>query len=518
MDKWASLPVVCKGGIDLSLDTLTLGTNKPGAATILQNYEPSIAGGYARIEGYSKWDSTIVPGDTNAPVTGVCAWLGGVFASRFATGTSSNDIYFSAGSGWSKINTSTRPGTINKMRMLNYSLGNQAIFITDGVNPAAKWDGTTYTVINGTGAPTNPKYAEYFNSAIAVSGYGTGNSANTKVSISAPNSDTDFNGADGAVEINVGDIVVGLRRFRDVLYIFCQTSIYSLSGESAADYALDSVTRSVGCLSGDSIIEVGGDLIYLAPDGFRSLAATYRIGDLQLGLLSKPIHPLLLSNNFLATHSPDAYSAVHIHAKNQYRCWVYDTSIPKSTTFGVIGKRLDDPVNVIYEWGTSLGIQPYCAHSEIINNQEVIVMGDPKNGFVYRQESGNDFDGTPVYYIYRSPDLTFNDATLRKVVHKLTVYTQIQGNTQIVLNVQPDIYQTNSLQPLPLNLMSSGGVAVYDTAVYGTDSYSVLAYPMFKLPVIGSGFLIAFQYSGTDSNPPHRIDSYTVEFAEYGRR
>ena len=517
-DRWESNPIICKGGIHLELDTLTLGTTQPGAAAILQNYEPSIAGGYSRIAGYTKWDTNTVPGDSNTPVLGVCAWLGGVFAARYNTATSSNDISFSTGSGWTKINTSPRGGSVSKVRMLNYSYSAPAIYITDGVNPAAKWDGTTYTLVNGTGAPTNPKYAEYFNGSIVLAGYGSGNSANCQISISAATSDTDFNGADGAVAINVGDVVVGLKRFRDTLYIFCQNSIWELTGTGTSTYALDAVTRQLGCLGQDTILEVGGDLIYLAPDGFRSLAATYRIADLQLGLLSKPITPLILANSFTSNNAPDSFSAVHIASKNQYRAWLYTTGQTKVNAFGVIGKRLDDPVNVQYEWSTSLGIQPYSAHSAYIRNQEVIVIGDPSNGYVYRLESGNDFDGTPISYIYQTPPMTFKDAGLRKVMQKISLYTQASGVINISLNVLVDPQIQNGFQPASIPIVLTSSSATYGTGVYGTSSYAAIQYPVFKLPIVGAGFLVAFQFSGTDSNPVHRIDSFNIEFAPKGRR
>ena len=59
---------------------------------------------------------------------------------------------------------------------------------------------------------------------------------------------------------------------------------------------------------------------------------------------------------------------------------------------------------------------------------------------------------------------------------------------------------------------------MYGVAVYGTDAYSGLTYPVFKNNLVGSGFTVAFQYSATDSNPPHRIDSYQITFARKGRR
>lgn len=519
MDRWTSLPVICKGGIHQELDLLTLGSTLPGAATLLQNYEPSIAGGYQRILGYTPWDTAKVPGDTNAAILGVAAAMGGVFAARHSTMATSNDIYFSSGSGWNKINTSSRTGTPTKVRMLPYALATLSLMITDGVTYAAKWDGTTYTVINGTGAPTNPKYSAFFNESIVLSGYGSG----TLVSISAPTTDTDFNGADGAVEFNVGDLVTGIKTFRDTLYIFCQNSIYEITvntSSTSPPYLADAVTKSLGCLAQDTIIEVGGDLIYLAPDGFRSLAATYRIGDLQLGLLSAPIHPLLNDTDFLIGNSNDSYSAVHVAAKNQYRAWVYNSSVPTNATTGILGRRIDDPVNVKYEWATTLGINPYCAHSQYINGQEIVVIGDPSSGYVYRLESGNDFNGTPIPYIYRSPDLTFNDATLRKVMQKFTVYTQIEGDTNVQLNVLLDVPYNQAIQPNSVSLVEVGALPVYGspTAIYGTSIYSTILNPVFKNIIQGSGFLVAFQFSGTDSNPPHRIDSFQIEFTEKGRR
>jgi hypothetical protein len=36
-----------------------------------------------------------------------------------------------------------------------------------------------------------------------------------------------------------------------------------------------------------------GDIIFLGPDGLRTVAGTERIGDVELGTLSRPVQPLL---------------------------------------------------------------------------------------------------------------------------------------------------------------------------------------------------------------------------------
>lgn len=60
-DRWSTYPIEFKGGLITNLSPLQLGINAPGSARILKNYEPSVEGGYRRIEGYAKYDTTFVP-------------------------------------------------------------------------------------------------------------------------------------------------------------------------------------------------------------------------------------------------------------------------------------------------------------------------------------------------------------------------------------------------------------------------------------------------------------------------
>ena len=60
---------------------------------------------------------------------------------------------------------------------------------------------------------------------------------------------------------------------------------------------LKSITKNIGCVNGNSIQEIGGDLIFLAPDGLRTVAGTARIDDVEIGSISRKILPLI--NNLL---------------------------------------------------------------------------------------------------------------------------------------------------------------------------------------------------------------------------
>lgn len=520
-ETWQSEVVVCKGGLVLNTDALSQGAAQQGTARVLQNFECALEGGYRRISGYAKWDSNTVPGTASSPVLGVKAALGGVFAARRTAATPTTDIYFSSGSGWSsRINSADRGGNPSKVRFITYSINKPVIVGCDGVNPAFKYDGTTYTLLNSTNSPANPKYAEMFNASLALAGQ---SAAPSHVIITAPNTDNDFLAADGAIEINVGDVIVGLKNFRNSLYVFCVNRIFKIVTDSVTTYAVQPVTNQIGCLSGDTIQECAGDLIYLAPDGFRSVAGTFNIGDVDLSLQSRNIQPII-RQSVVGNTGITQYASCLVRSKSQYRCFFYEPTVSKANTLGVIGKAEQgnalsgyNQTYIEYVWSTTTGIQPYCADSYFDSTVERCVFGDPTNGLVYIMESGEDFDGTAILAAYESPYLTFKDASLRKVMQKVSIYTEIEGSSVITLNLLFDFDNSGILQPASNVLSTSGNFPTYGSALYGTGTYGNTTFPVFKQNLVGSGFTTAFQFTSNDG-APYRIDSYQIVYGSKGRR
>jgi hypothetical protein len=514
-DRWESFPIVCRGGLDLETNSLVLGQANPGAALILTNYEASHQGGYRRINGYIKYDNAVVTGDDNEPVLGVKVGLGGVFAARYTTTGTDNAVYFSSGSGWTQINTTPRTGDVEKYRFISYSITEPVLIMCDGVNPAGKWDGSTYSLINGTGAPADPKYAELHLARLVLSGYDEGST----IAVSVANTDTDFDGGNGALEFNVGDTVMGLKRFRETLYIFCLNSIWKLVGSTSDDFEVQSVTRSLGCIASDSIQELGGDIVFLAADGFRSLAATERIGDIELGLVSHAI-TLLLAESIIGIAPNNTISSCIIRNKSQFRLFYYEDGVEQASALGFIG-RLNDNINTEkgqFSWSTTRGIKAFCSDSEYQNDDELAVIGDGSNGYVYQLEAGNDFDGVAIDSVYATPFINFNDPSIRKVLQKLRLYTQVEGSINLFLDTVLDGEETEIIQPPTLSISLDGNISTYGTAVYDTDNYSILEFNLFKTNLIGSGFTAQFVFYSTSSDPPHRIDSLHLTYSIKGRR
>ena len=77
-DRIESYKVICGGGLNSNENHLDLSDNAAGAATRLVNYEPSLYGGYRRIEGYEAFSSSYPevddvdsPGSAEGKVLGV---------------------------------------------------------------------------------------------------------------------------------------------------------------------------------------------------------------------------------------------------------------------------------------------------------------------------------------------------------------------------------------------------------------------------------------------------------------
>ena len=103
------------------------------------------------------------------------------------------------------------------------------------------------------------------------------------------NSPDDFTGS-GAGSVTISDQVQGIKGFRADLIVFAKNSIHKLVEiNTPANTRIDPIAENVGCLSGYSIQEIGGDLVFLAPDGIRTVAGTARIGDTELSSISRQI-------------------------------------------------------------------------------------------------------------------------------------------------------------------------------------------------------------------------------------
>lgn len=506
-DNLASFKVIAQGGLNLNRDVLSQGETAPGSAISLVNYEPAITGGYRRVSGFSN-DYGTVSGTGN--VLGVAVANGindGILAARAPS--SGNDYlhyWDNATEAWVAVTTSGTPTMtgVTKVRFTRFNFGVSKVIMTDGVNPASTYDGTTYTQITDAFAPTDPKYSAVFKNHMWLAG---DPAEQQNLYFSAPTDETKWNPADGAGVINVGFPIVAIKPFRDSLFIFGVNNIKRLVGTNIADWQVEHVTDDLGCLASDSVVEIGGDLLFLSQDGIRPISGTDKIGDVQLETLTKNIQSLF--TDVVLAEDLEKLSSVVIRSKSQFRLF-YD----EIEANGIIGAlRMGQQGGIGFEFGQLLGIGVTCAASGYVGEEEYVIHGDTE-GNVHRQEVGNNFGGDNIISLYQTPFLYMQDPEQRKIIHTAATYLRSEGDSEIIMSVIYDYEDNSILNPTNYTLSTEGAAAYYNEAIYDDSSvtWSGNPSPVQRVNVSGSGKSVSFRYVTNDTNASHSIQGIVVTF------
>ena len=658
MDAWQTYPIEFRGGLITNLSPLQQGTNSPGSARILRNFEPSVEGGYRRIEGFDKYDSNIIPpygapvvhgasqsGTTliigaihTTPVAGDTLEIAGVSGTytiasggvsydatnnratltlstslasspanaavvTFKTTTSNYltigvaswedsaivcknaDIFKSGGSGFTKINipdygtplvnagsqtgsslaidgltsapqagdvfkvagidkvytvlanatvssggatlsinpalasspaddavitflSTSREGA-NKTRFAKYNFnGTEKIALVDGLNEPALYDNATFTVLLD--APTDvigaTFVAEVKNHLFFAKG--------TTVTFTAPYSDTDFSVANGGGNINVGGTVTALAVFRQQLIIFTETSIHQLTGNTVADFTLQPITTDIGCIDSDTVQEIGGDVMFLGPDGLRLVSGTDRIGDFGLAVVSKTIQDTM--TGFISANT--SFTSCVIREKSQYRILGFNNNITEENAQGILATQFAPQGGEGMAWAETRGIRANVADSNYNQNVEVVLFSN-NDGYLYQMESGNTFDGANIKTTFATPHIPISDPRKRKTFYKLFLYTDPQGSVSFDVSLKLDFDSQGTIQPEPLSILNTQGVVgFFGSGIFGSTQFGTKLRKLFEAQVVGSGFTVSFQFESDNDNPPYSIDALTVEYGLNDRR
>ena len=583
-DAWQTYPFEFRGGLITNLAPSQQGVQAPGSARILRNFEPSIFGGYRRVEGFSKFDTALLPntgvirglirynsqvyavrGDdlfrssgsnnltakvngavsssatitvdaktgviaTNMQVAGTgitgivtvnsisaqdnTAKTATVVLSTTVTLADDTDLTFSAP--WTQISDNSTYssagvtiGGSGKVRFLKYDFdGTEKLYLVDDTGKPFRFDGSTFAQLSSLPSDTSgASFVVNFKNHIVL---GNGK----KVVFSAPYEDDDFTVANGGGIINVADEITGLTVFREQLIIFCKTSIFVLNGNSVADFTLQPVSRDLGCVAEDSIQEIGGDIIFLGPDGLRLFSATDRIGDFSLGAVSKTIQSEMLD---LISSGSSGFCSTVIREKSQYRIFAALASGSSESAKGIAATQLQEGV----VFNDLRGINAHVAHSEYEGFSEQIYFAN-NDGYVYQMESGNTFDGTNILASFATPFVPLNDPSIRKTIYKGTAYLKINGAFELRQTLQFDYAQSGSNQSTQQLDSSNAATVTYGTATYGaaTSVYGTAPDAIFNVQTQGSGFVVSILYEtlGNSTDAVFTIDSATLQYITNARR
>ena len=399
-----------------------------------------------------------------------------------------------------------------KLRVTKYRVaGVDKVAGVDGVNPPFIWNGTTFTEM--TSAPSDVVGASFIAYHKNQMFFAKGET----LTFTSPYTDTDFNAANGSGVIAIGGTITGIIPFRESLIIFTDKTINQLVGNTLQDFVLQPVTKNVGCVAPDTIQEIGGDVIFLGPEGLRLFSATDRVGDFNLGVVSKTIQSEMTS----LIGSSNSFASCVIKQKSQYRIFGYSVSdTSTSTAKGVLGTQMVGDNTSSMAWAETIGIRAYVADSNYEDQTETIVFAHD-DGYVYEMENGSSFDGSNIVASFATPFVSINDPRIRKTFYKLFLYADPRGGVTASVNLKLDFDTLGSIQPDTIEFSNeTGAVGFYNntSARYGTTTYGSKLVKQFETQVIGSGFSVSLQFVSNSQNPPFSLDAATLEYTTHDRR
>jgi len=561
----------CEGGLILNRSTFIM---QPGQALELENFEPDVGGGYKRMLGFRPFVNQIVP-ETNS--SGEAVLMSTQF-NNFVLAARGEKIFSSASSelsqGIASATAMTGAGTLNldstdgfsssgtvqiNSEIFTYT-GKTALTLTGvtratssttaaahavddvvsetwtvrdtGRTNAARYNFERYNfdgnekiiVVDQTNAPTifNTSLAATDVSNSAVAGakhiaafknhmFYSGMSATPQeIVFSEPFDEDAFVSGQGAGSIKVDDTIVGLRAFRGDLFIFCENRIFKLGGSSLSDFAIVPVTRNIGCVNGFTILEFAGDLVFLGPDGLRTVAGTARIGDVELGTISTNVQQLFRDN----LTNAEAFVSLVIPDKTQYRIFFSKEGQAQTSSLGAICVMKGQA----FEFSTMKGIRPACADT-VVEAGDVVAIHGGFDGFIYRQERSNTFDGALINAKYRSPDLSMGDPGVRKHMQRVNINYAPESTLDADLFVRYDYESSNSIRPAPYPLDSTNVAGTYGSSTYGNAVYGGPSQPIVRKAVEGSGFAVALRVEdGATATAPYTLKGFQLEFQVGARR
>lgn len=525
MAELQTLPVAAVGGLDTVSPPQILAQN-PGLATELINYEPLAEGGYRKMKGYTRYGD-IPDAYGSLEIRGIGSYKGIVAV------IGDNVLHSYNGATWYVVNKKGIDATPKKdvdtvaldkiprlgerhVQFQTFLEGSkEVVVITDDKSKPAilYYDAAQRTyqynevdLADTAGYRFVTKYQDH-----VVIGGSIGKPGSIAVS-DRFKPDTYTGGGSWAAQVT--DEIVGLKVFRDFLYIFCRHSIYRVQNlESSANTQIRPVTTKVGCVDGRTIQEIGGDILFLSDDGLRYLGATERIDDVSINLVSAPVRSLIDS---ISLHTGPVSSVV-IPDKAQYR--IFFTTLG-GRRMGLIGTLGADGKFV---WSTTSDMNVDDITDSVLDESlgvyKVFHIGKHLGIYrVYQHDYGVDFDGSPYESRWSTPYFHMGDAGIRKSLHDVNIYLEAEDKAELELIIKFDHESSLVIQPEPFYLAPVIKAARYGEAIYSGATYGALRYPLESIFLEGSGkwVQLTFKDSAKD-NKPYIIRGFDMQFNAGGR-
>lgn len=291
---------------------------------------------------------------------------------------------------------------------------------------------------------------------------------------------------DVATEDN--DEIVELKVFRDALVIFCKRSIWALYGEGADLAGLELVKINVpkGCISPDSVQEVGNNLFYLAEDHIYSLYSTDQ-SYISAKAVSENIQPIL--------------KTISIAEKEKAVAAFHDNKYYISFLSGL---------TLVYD----ITLEAWTKFTNIQANDFLVLDGvlyfSGNDGFIYRfNENKFTDDGLPIPFLIKTKIIDFDAPIHQKKIRRMwTIQKQYAGyNSSYDLFGMVDQYDLIDLKVLQVK---SGAGGTWDSSYWDEALWDFSEVSQDEIKLRKKAKSIQLQIS--NSKPDEPITVYALAF------
>lgn len=396
----------------------------------------------------------------------------------------------------------------SEARFVDYNFNGVEHFIMVNGNsrPIRICQGNTYDIVQGSDDIIGANFVAEFKDHIF---YGT----EDLVTFAAPFSHNDFTVANGAGNFRTPTELTGLIIFRENLIVFCEDRVKRLTGTSVEDFQLLDILTKIGCVHPDTIQEVGADIVFLGPDGVRYLGATDRFEDFNLQLASRKIQDQML--DFI--NQTDTYVSTVVRKKNQYRIFRYTSGQASIGAIGYLGAQFQDQQGTSFDWAQTKAIQAYRITSTYVGEEEFIAFSN-RDGYVYRMESGQNFDGTAIKAAFFTPFMALDDPHIRKTLHRINTYHDPESTFSGIISIKYDFDDPDKIQPDRPIYNSGGDFSIYGKSVYGVGKYGGTPTTLVKTMAVGSFFTVSLEYTFENDEESFILDTIMLEYATKDRK
>lgn len=262
--------------------------------------------------GSSSVSSTAVP-DGTAKIQGM-AFFNTQTYDQLVIAKNRKIFYFQSNSGsgsWTQEGSSYL--TSSSLDDVYFAQLEDKLFFCDGTSALKYFDGTSVQSVNaGSGAPSSPKLIASHTNRLFVVPSGEPDTIYA----------SDLLDAEGTASWSIsqtiriggdGDPITAIYPWTGFrLLAFKRNATYVINTDptatSIADWAIETIDRSVGCVAPRSLAQVGADVYWLALDGVRSLRRTLAGTEQEVSqALSKPIDSIINTINLSQIHKSAAF-------------------------------------------------------------------------------------------------------------------------------------------------------------------------------------------------------------------